>query len=87
MWSLPVVPRDCVDVYNSGRHRNGIYTIDPDGEGAMEVFCDQVSAHVTFISESSYLYVKNDVMVSKTDQRVNPGKFRQILMLYKCQLS
>lgn len=38
-----VVPRDCADVYKSGRHRNGIYTIDPDGEGVMEVFCDQVS--------------------------------------------
>ena len=41
-----VVPRDCADVYNSGRYRNGIYTIDPDGEGSMEVFCDQVSVVV-----------------------------------------
>ena len=46
-----IVPRDCADVYKSGRHRNGIYTIDPDGEGPMEVFCDQVSAHVEFIPE------------------------------------
>lgn len=41
-----VVPRDCADVYKSGRHGNGIYTIDPDGEGSMEVFCDQVSVAV-----------------------------------------
>lgn len=41
---LSIVPRDCADVYKSGRHRNGIYTIDPDGEGSIEVFCDQVSA-------------------------------------------
>ncbi|XP_020601876.1 microfibril-associated glycoprotein 4-like [Orbicella faveolata] len=37
------VPRDCADVYKSGRHGNGIYTIDPDGEGSMEVFCDQTT--------------------------------------------
>ncbi|CAH3043477.1 unnamed protein product [Porites lobata] len=37
------VPRDCADVYKSGRHRNGIYTIDPDGEGAIEVYCDQTT--------------------------------------------
>lgn len=41
-----VVPRDCADVYKSGRHRNGIYTIDPDGEGSMGVFCDQVSVAI-----------------------------------------
>lgn len=41
-----VVPRDCADVYKSGRHRNGIYSIDPDGEGSMEVFCDQVSVAI-----------------------------------------
>ena len=38
-----LVARDCADVYRSGRHKSGIYTIEPDGEGEMEVFCDQVS--------------------------------------------
>lgn len=37
------VPRDCADVYKSGRHKSGMYTIDPDGEGTMEVFCDQTT--------------------------------------------
>lgn len=41
--TFPLVPRDCADVYKSGRHKSGMYTIDPDGEGTMEVFCDQVS--------------------------------------------
>lgn len=39
-------------MYKSGRHRNGIYTIDPDGpdgEGTMEVFCDQVSVEFYFL--------------------------------------
>lgn len=48
-----IVPRDCADVYKSGRHRNGIYTIDPDGEGAIEVYCDQVGKRkaLSFVHE------------------------------------
>ena len=38
-------------MYKSGRHSSGIYAIDPDGEGAMEVYCDQVSGHVKYMSE------------------------------------
>ena len=41
--TFPLVPRDCADVYKSGRHKSGMYTIDPDGEGTIKVFCDQVS--------------------------------------------
>ena len=45
-----IVPRDCADVYKSGRHRNGIYTIDPDGEEAIEVYCDQVGQRKALLS-------------------------------------
>ena len=50
-----IVPRDCADVYKSGRHRNGIYTIDPDGEGAIEVYCDQVGQKALLSMRSSPL--------------------------------
>ena len=50
-----IVPRDCADVYKSGRHRNGIYTIDPDGEGEIEVYCDQVGQKALLSMRSSPL--------------------------------
>lgn len=40
IFFLFVVFCDCVDVYNFGCYRNGIYIIDFDGESFMEVFCD-----------------------------------------------
>ena len=31
-------------MYKSGQRISGVYTIDPDGSGAFDVFCDQTTA-------------------------------------------
>lgn len=36
-------PKSCVELKNAGKTTSGWYTIDPDGQGAFEVYCDQVS--------------------------------------------
>ncbi|CAH3180506.1 unnamed protein product, partial [Porites lobata] len=33
--------RNCAELYKAGKTISGVYTIDPDGEGAFDVFCDQ----------------------------------------------
>jgi len=38
------VKKNCAEVYKSGDRINGVYTIDPDGSGAFDVFCDQTTA-------------------------------------------
>lgn len=35
------VSKDCAEAYKKGQYINGIYTIDPDGEGSFDVFCNQ----------------------------------------------
>ena len=43
--SFPVpVYKNCAEVYKSGERFSGVYTIDPDGSGAFDVFCDQTTA-------------------------------------------
>ncbi|XP_046861447.1 angiopoietin-related protein 7-like isoform X2 [Xenia sp. Carnegie-2017] len=32
--------KDCADLYRKGEKKNGVYQIDPDGEGYFDVFCD-----------------------------------------------
>lgn len=39
-----VVKRDCAELYKSGETTSGVYTIDPDGSGAFNVYCDQTTA-------------------------------------------
>lgn len=43
----PVVPstdlKNCGDVFNSGKKSSGIFSINPDGSGAFNVFCDQAT--------------------------------------------
>ncbi|RMX44616.1 hypothetical protein pdam_00002801, partial [Pocillopora damicornis] len=34
----------CAGLYKSGKTTSGVYTIDPDGSGAFDVFCDQTTA-------------------------------------------
>jgi ficolin len=34
--TLNVVNRDCSDIYKSGKRSDGIYTVDPDGQGAIQ---------------------------------------------------
>ena len=36
--------RNCAELYKSGQRISGVYTIDPDGSGAFDVFCDQQTA-------------------------------------------
>ncbi|KAL9985725.1 hypothetical protein ACROYT_G008163 [Oculina patagonica] len=37
-------PKSCAELYKSGKTTSGVYTIDPDGSGAFDVFCDQATA-------------------------------------------
>ncbi|XP_078358232.1 angiopoietin-2-like [Oculina patagonica] len=36
--------KSCAELYKSGKTSSGVYTIDPDGSGAFDVFCDQTTA-------------------------------------------
>ncbi|XP_078356662.1 microfibril-associated glycoprotein 4-like isoform X2 [Oculina patagonica] len=36
--------KSCAELYQSGKRTSGVYTIDPDGSGAFDVFCDQTTA-------------------------------------------
>ncbi|XP_067037288.1 microfibril-associated glycoprotein 4-like [Acropora muricata] len=36
--------RNCAELYKSGERNSGVYTIDPDGLGPFDVFCDQNTA-------------------------------------------
>ena len=38
-----VQPNDCSDIYKSGERRNGVYTIQPDDQGAFQVYCDMTT--------------------------------------------
>ena len=40
----PTVFKNCAELYKSGQKTSGVYTIDPDGAGAFDVFCDQTTA-------------------------------------------
>ena len=41
--TLIVRPNDCSDIYKSGERRNGVYTIQPDNQGAFQVYCDMTT--------------------------------------------
>ena len=36
--------KNCAELYKSGKRNSGVYTINPDGLGAFDVFCDQTTA-------------------------------------------
>ena len=38
------VSENCADRYKSGEKKNGVYTINPDDSGIIDVFCDQTTA-------------------------------------------
>ena len=38
------VSKNCADTYKAGERRSGIYEINPDGSGIIDVFCDQTTA-------------------------------------------
>ena len=35
--------QNCVELYKAGERISGVYTIDPDGQGSFDVFCDQTT--------------------------------------------
>jgi len=39
-----VYKKNCAELYKSGSKISGVYTIDPDGSGPFDVFCDQTTA-------------------------------------------
>lgn len=41
---LPLVPRNCAEVFKSGNTTSGVYTIRPDNGDAFEVYCDQTTS-------------------------------------------
>ncbi|KAL9985718.1 hypothetical protein ACROYT_G008156 [Oculina patagonica] len=42
--TFPNYKKNCAELYKSGERISGVYTIDPDGSGAFDVFCDQTTA-------------------------------------------
>ena len=46
MWLFcyAAVNKDCAELYKSGKRNSGVYTINPDGSGEFDVFCDQTTA-------------------------------------------
>ena len=38
------VSTNCAESYKSGERKNGVYKINPDSSGVIEVFCDQTTA-------------------------------------------
>ena len=38
------VSKNCADTFKAGERESGVYTINPDGLGIIEVFCDQTTA-------------------------------------------
>ena len=45
IFNLSTTARNCAELYKSGRRISGVYTIDPDGSGAFNVYCDQTTAN------------------------------------------
>ncbi|XP_022808380.1 tenascin-N-like [Stylophora pistillata] len=35
--------KNCAELYTRGQTISGVYTIDPDGKGAFDVYCDQIT--------------------------------------------
>ncbi|PFX13812.1 fibrinogen-like protein A [Stylophora pistillata] len=36
----PALARDCFDLLKSGHSQSGVYSVDPDGQGRFDVYCD-----------------------------------------------
>ena len=39
----PKVFKNCAELYKSGQKTSGVYTIDPDGAGSFDMFCEQTT--------------------------------------------
>ena len=43
LLTLYSTAKNCAELYKSGQRVSGVYTIDPDGLGAFDVYCDQTT--------------------------------------------
>ena len=43
IFILSSIAKNCAELYKSGRRISGVYTIDPDGSGAFDVYCDHTT--------------------------------------------
>ena len=45
LLSLLFLPaKNCAELYKSGQRISGVYTTDPDGSGAFNIYCDHMTA-------------------------------------------
>jgi len=46
MWqaNVPSTVENCTELYKSGERISGVYTINPDGSSAFDMFCGQTTA-------------------------------------------
>ena len=64
---------NCAELYKSGERANGVYTIDPDGTGPLDVFCDQTTAGGGWIVFQKRLDGSADFYRGWTDYKVGFG--------------
>lgn len=65
--------KNCAELYKSGERANGVYTIDPEGSGPFDVFCDQTAAGGGWIVFQKRLDGSVDFYRGWTDYKVGFG--------------
>ncbi|CAH3018812.1 unnamed protein product [Porites evermanni] len=73
--------KNCAELYKSGERANGVYTIDPDGSGPFDVFCDQTTAGGGWIVLQKRLDGSVDFYRGWTDYKVGFGNLNGELWL------
>ena len=68
--------KNCAELYKSGERANGVYTIDPDGTGPFDVFCDQTTAGGGWIVFQKRLDGSVDFYRGWTDYKVGFGDLK-----------
>ncbi|KAM7435458.1 Fibrinogen C domain-containing protein 1 [Porites harrisoni] len=68
--------KNCAELYKSGERANGVYTIDPDGTGPFDVFCDQTTASGGWIVFQKRLDGSVDFYRGWTDYKVGFGNLK-----------
>ena len=68
--------KNCAELYKSGERANGVYTIDPDGTGPFDVFCDQTTAGGGWIVFQKRLDGSVDFYRGWTDYKVGFGNLK-----------
>lgn len=65
--------KNCAELYKSVERANVVYTIDPDGTGPLDVFCDQTTAGGGWIVFQKRLDGSVDFYRGWTDYKVGFG--------------